>query len=76
MMQEYLQGKKVLFVDDDCRVFYSDLFQMIADSAGVTSCLRTDPELSLHFRAMQKRFAQLIQDERCIETVTVGLTDS
>lgn len=65
MMQEYLQGKKVLFVDDDCRMFYSDLFQMIAD-----------PELSLHFRAMQKRFAQLIQDERCIETVTVGLTDS
>lgn len=76
MMQEYLQGKKVLFVDDDCRVFYSDLFQMLSDSAGLASCLRTDPELSFHFRAMQKRFAELIQDEKCIETVTVGLTDS
>ena len=75
MELDYLQGKKVLFVDDDCRVFYSDLFCMIADSAGNTSCLRADPELSFHFRAMQERFKELLQDEKCVETISVGLTD-
>lgn len=76
MTQDYLQGKKVLFVDEDCRTFYLDLFCMIADNAGPTSCLRTDPELSFHFQAMQKRFAELIQDKKCVEIVSIGLTDA
>lgn len=75
MAQEYLNGKKVLFVDDDCRVFYSDLFHMIADSTTEKTCLRSDPVLDLHFRSMLKRFSELIQDEKCVETLSVGLTD-
>ena len=76
MAQDYLQGKKVLFVDEDCRIFYTDLFYMIADNAGPTSCLRTDPELSFHFRAIQERLKELIQNEKCVETISVGLADA
>lgn len=75
MSQEYLLGKKVLFVDDDCRVFYSDVFEMIEASAGVACCLCSDPVLAFHFEAMRKRFRELIQDDKCTETLSVGLCD-
>lgn len=76
MALNYLQGKRVLFVDEDCRIFYTDLFYMIADNAGPTSCLRADPELAFHFQAMQERLRELIQDEKCVETISVGLADA
>lgn len=76
MFPEYLKGKKVLFVDDDCRIFYNDLFYMIADSTTEKTCLRSDPVLDFHFRSILKRFSVLIQDEKCCETVSVGLADA
>lgn len=75
MSQEYLMGRKVLFVDEDCTVFFSDVFEMINSFAGKACCLRTDPVLAFHFEAMQKRFGELIQGDKCVETLSVGFTE-
>lgn len=75
MSQEYLFGRKVLFVDEDCVVFHSDLFEMIWNSAGSTCCLHSDPVLAFHFETMRKRFGELLQGDKCVDVLSVGLAD-
>ena len=75
MVQEIFRGKSVVFTDDGSVKLYMDLFDMIFETAGTTSCLRTDPELNYHLQALRSRLAILTHDGECCEWLVLGLGD-
>ncbi len=61
-MTNYYDGHRVLGSDEESIAFWSQVFYMLDDAAGSSSCVKSDPELHRHFQAILKRFAILSAD--------------
>lgn len=74
-MPDYYKGRRVLFFDGGELIYWSNLFDMLESFMGVNCCMKSDPELWLHFRAILDRLAVLTHDADVSEVVTLFLAD-
>lgn len=58
-MTDYYKGHRVVASDDGDVAFWSQLFFSLDDVAGPLSCMKVDPELRLHYRAILDRLSVL-----------------
>lgn len=61
-MTNYYDGHRVLASEDESIAFWLQVFYMLNDAAGLTSCMKSDPELQQHFQAILERLAVLSAD--------------